>query len=601
MPDPPVEAARKSIYDGGYARRAELCPQTPVEDTRREAIGAHDDELTRLAPPRALRAPGASIVAATIASGALLLAPGEAAAFDFEVHGNSAVQAYEVASPWGDTILERRRYMQTLGLGLYNLQGKFKPGEAEYSIVLKMRLDVDFGINGHLEGAEEGGETSFDAGGSRYIPGLEQAPLDLMYGFIEGRNLAGGWLGFRVGRQYMTDMLGWWSFDGGLVRITTPYFLQAELYGGLEQRGGMPLSTARFERQGVWRGSHRDFGQAGEPSSTLYPSFQFTKPAPAFGVALESAGPNWVHGRFSYRRVYNTGKAFTQQFPDPSGGFPTADGARVSQDRLGYALDVNKDDLGGLKGGFTYDLYNDLVGSFFGGIEAYLGKPVTVGADIDYFEPTFDADSIWNWFTKSPVMTITGRVAVDFTKEFDIAGSGGVRLWQAEGDPDTFAAGQCEAQYGVGSAEDALCKQGLLGMDPTGNARTFSRAEENRETSTTLDALANLAGRYRFLTGDLSARGMLQTGERGRRAGGDLAGEKRFDGGRYALGARVSLYDWADPLRPDRDATSFGYVVGAGYRPFQYGDLRLEWEHDMNRLVGQRFRVVGMLNLQVGQ
>lgn len=584
MPDPPVEAARKSI-----------------EDTLREASGAQGDELTRLAPLRARRAAGASIVGATIVCGALLIAPGEAAAFDFEVHGNSAFQGYEVASPWGDTILERRRYMQTLGLGLYNLQGDYKPGQADYSIVLKMRLDVDFGINGHLEGAQEGGETSFDTGGSRYIPGLEQAPLDLMYGYIEGRNLAGGWLGFRLGRQYMTDMLGWWSFDGGLVRVTTPFFLQAELYGGLEQRGGMPLSTSRFERQGVWRGSHRDFGGSGEPSSTLYPSFQFTKPAPAFGVALESAGPNWVHGRFSYRRVYNTGKAFTQQFPDPGGGFPTADGTRVSQDRLGYALDINKDDLGGLKGGFSYDLYNDLVGSFFGGVEAYLGKPVTVGADIDYFEPTFDADSIWNWFTKSPVMTITGRIAVDFTKEFDIAGSGGARLWQAEGDPDAFGAGQCDAMYGMATPDSELCKQGLLGLDPTGNGRVFSRAEENRETSTTLDAIANLAGRYRFLTGDISARGMLQTGERGRRAGGDLSGEKRFDGGRYALGARVSLYDWADPLRPDRDATSFGYVIGAGYKPLQYGDLRLEWEHDMNRLVGQRFRVVAMLNVQVGQ
>ena len=572
---------------------------------RRQPSGSNqarsgEREYTFSSPLKRLRT-GALICTATLAGGALLLSPGEAAAFDFEVHGNTAVQAYEVASPWGDTILERRRYMQTLGLGLYNLQGKFKPGEADYSIVLKMRLDADFGINGHLEGSQEGGETSFGADGSRYVPGLQEAPLDLMYGYIEGRNLAGGWLGFRLGRQYMTDMLGWWSFDGGLVRITTPYYLQAELYGGLEQRGGLPLSSSRFERQGVWRGSHRDFGGTGDPSSTLYPSFQFTKPAPAFGVALESSGPNWVHGRFSYRRVYNTGKAFTQQFPDPGGGFPTVEGTRVSQDRLGYALDINKDDLGGLKGGFSYDLYNDLVSTFFGGVEAYLGKQVTVGADIDYFEPTFDADSIWNWFTKSPVMTMTGRMAVDFTREFDVAGSGGVRLWQADGDPDTFGAGQCDAQFTAGSPNAELCKMGQLGFDPTGAGRDFSRDEENRDTSTTLDALANLAGRYRFRTADLSARGMLQTGERGRRAGGDLAGEKRLDGGRYALGARVSLFDWQDPLRPDRDATSFGYVLGAGYRPLEYADLHLEWEHDMNRLVGQRFRVVAMVNLQVGR
>jgi TrmH family RNA methyltransferase len=26
--------------------------------------------------------------------------------------------------------------------------------------------------------------------------------------------------------------------------------------------------------------------------------------------------------------------------------------------------------------------------------------------------PTFDADSIWNWFTRSPVLTLTGRTAI---------------------------------------------------------------------------------------------------------------------------------------------------------------------------------------------
>ncbi len=59
----------------------------------------------------------------------------------------------------------------------------------------------------------------------------------------------------------MSDVLGWWSFDGALLRVTTPYYVQLEAYGGLEQRGGLPLSTSRFERQGIWRGSHRGFGR----------------------------------------------------------------------------------------------------------------------------------------------------------------------------------------------------------------------------------------------------------------------------------------------------------------------------------------------------
>jgi hypothetical protein len=295
--------------------------------------------------------------------------------------------------------------------------------------------------------------------------------------------------------------------------------------------------------------------------------------------------------------VYNLGASITQQFPDPGGGYKTDSGMRLSQERLGYALEANKSDLGGVKGGFTYDLYNQLVGSFYGGLEAYLGRQVTVGADIDYFVPTFDADSIWNWFTHAPVSTLTGRVAVDVTRELDVSASGGVRVWSAEGDPEAFAAGECKAA-GKGEA----CLDAEYFFDPTAETvAAYARDEKNRGTTMLPDALANLAGRYRLRTAELGLRGMLQAGERGRRTGADLTGEKRLDGGRYALGARVSLYNWDDPLRPDRDATSFGYVLGAGYRPLEIADLKLEWEHDMNRLVGQRFRVVGLLNLRMAK
>lgn len=544
-------------------------------------------------PGRRLRLIAVPAAAAAIA----LASPSAARAADFVVSADTAAQAYEVTSPWGDTVLARRRVMQTIALGVYNLQGDYKPGEADYNMVLRLRLDADFGINSHVTGS---GETDFKEGnGRRFIPGLQEAPLDLMYAYVEGRNLAKGWFGFRVGRQYVSDVLGWWSFDGGLVRVTTPYYVQAELYGGLEQRGGLALSTSRFERQGIWRGSHSGFGagQVGVPSATDYPSYQFAQLAPAFGFALESSGPSWIHGRFSYRRVYNTGSSITQQFPDPQGGFRTADGLRLSQERLGYALDVNKADLGGLKGGFSYDLYNQAVGSAHGGIEAYLGKRVTVGADADYFVPMFDADSIWNWFTHYPITTFTGRASIDVTEKLDIAASGGVRLWTTEGDPTEFGAGQCLA---AGLPETCL---GTDYFDPSAttlpNLRDYSRAEENRPADATLDGLANLAGRYRFGSGNVSLRGMMQLGERGRRAGADLGADKFFMGKFFNVGARMSLYNWTDPLRPGRGATSFGYVLGAGVKPHQIADFRLEWEHNMNRIVGQRFRVVGLVNVLV--
>ena len=59
------------------------------------------------------------------------------------------------------------------------------------------------------------------------------------------------------------------------------------------------------------------------------------------------------------------------------------------------------------------------------------------------------------------------------------------------------------------------------------------------------------------------------------------------------------MYGWSDPTRPDRDAVSFGYVLAAGFSPAQVARFKLEWEHDTNRLVGQRYRIVALVNLLV--
>ena len=68
---------------------------------------------------------------------------------------------------------------------------------------------------------------------------------------------------------------------------------------------------------------------------------------------------------------------------------------------------------------------------------------------------------------------------------------------------------------------------------------------------------------------------------------------------RYLASARASLWQWNDKLRPDRDATSFGYVAGLGYIFDRRSQARLEWEHNMNRLVGQRFRLMMWLTVAV--
>jgi len=521
----------------------------------------------------------------------------EASAADYEVQAQTAAQAYEVTSPWNNVALERRRLMQTLGFAAYHLQGDHVPGEGDLQVRMMLRLDTDFGLSSHLDEGASGGETTFGVeSGSHFVPGIDPARVDVMFAYVEGRDLAGGWLGFKAGRQPLTDVLGWWSFDGGLVRVTTPFFAQIELYGGLEQRGGLPLSTSRYEAQGVWRGSHGDYDSgARTPTAGDTPSFQEPGAAPAFGFALESNGPNWVHGRLSYRRVYNTGPSITQQFPDPNGGSPTVDGLRLSSERIGYAANAGLPSVGGIKGGFAYDLYNQLVSHAFGGAELYLTDQVIVGADVDHFEPIFDADSIFNWFTKEPSTTLTGRAEIEITDEVSLSAWGGGKVWRTEGDPDALGQAECDALQIAGT-----CPSPDVFANPNDPAVVRARrAEDARETNVSVDGLGSLAGRYRSGLGSIELRSMLQAGERGRRVGGEVAGEKPLDGGRFTLGARVSGYDWADPTREDRDATSFGYVLAGGFHPVQEAKVRLEWEHSVNELVGSRFRVLGLVDVLV--
>lgn len=481
-----------------------------------------------------------------------------AAAVDAEVNSTSAAQSYSVGSPWGGITIQRRRFLETLALGVYHLEGgEPQPGGPDISVRLRLRLDADPGISSD--------ETTYSPTSDRYVPGLAVAPIDIMYGYVEGRRLASGWLGFRLGRQYVTDSLGWWSFDGGLVRITTPAFVEVEAYGGLEQRGGLPLSTPRFESNGVWRGDRNGI------DPTVYPQFQQAAIAPAYGVAVQSSGVTWLHSRLDYRKVMNQGQSVVSVLTfDPVTGSPvTYSGTRTSSERLGYSLDATAASVGGIKGGLVYNLLDGGFSNYYAQADWYASRNITIGGDYEYFRPTFDGDSIFNFFTHNAMKTLTGRAAID-VDAFDFAASGGIRTYTTTGDPTTY---------------HVLDSTGTLGMDTS--------------QATQQDVLANVAARYRFGVGLVGVRGLSETGDRGNRQGGDLYGERNFLGRRWSALGRVSVYDWDDKLRPDRNATSFAYTIGGAFRPSPVAEAILEWEHDMNRLVGQRFRILAVLNLKV--
>jgi hypothetical protein len=477
-----------------------------------------------------------------------------ARAYETEVDASITAQYYSLSSPWGSPELRRRRYTQTLGLAVWNIQGVDDPRGPRLSFQTRMRLDADFGQSS----AER------ELGSATYIPGLEETPLDLMYAYLEGQRYLNGYVNFKLGRQYVFDTLGFWSFDGGLVTLSTPGNLVVEGYAGFEQRGGgIPyFGTRRFEAQGVYRGDRHGY------DATYYPLFlDQARLAPAAGVAMEASAFGVLHSRLSYRKVMNRDEVNVSPFVDLGNGQYFLRGTRTSSERLGYSLRATSKDLGTVNGSFVYDFYNQIFSEYTVSANAYLSSRATVGASFESYTPTFDGDSIFNWFSHSATTTALVRGEARFSRRLQASLRAGVRSFETEGDPSTYATAPLVE-------------------------------EKHRLYDLTLDA----SGRYDLGDTSLGLRGGVDAGERGHRWGGDLTGQRRF-GARYDGLCVVSLWDWSDGLRPERDATSFGYVLGAGVTPgpnfFARSRFGVELEHQMNRVVGQRFRALLTLDLTV--
>lgn len=489
-----------------------------------------------------------------------VLTPAGASAYEARVDASLDTQFYSMQSPYGEPYLYRRRYTSTLGLELDHIGGEPSFRGPSLSFRSRLRVDADFGQQ----------DSERDPSSERYVPGLTQAPLDVMYAYLDGRGYFRGLVDFRLGRQYLIDALGYWSFDGALLRLNLLSVLALSGFAGFEQRLGLPmLASGRFSGTGVWRGNRDDL------ELNQYPAYlEDSALAPAYGVALETAGIPHVYSRVSYRRVENRSTVLVSPFFGDAAAVRTYGEARVSSERLGYTGRFELPDVGALSGRAVYDLYSQAVTDARVDVDVPLGAALGVGAELDYYYPTFDGDSIFNWFTHRGMTTAQARATFVPKGPVDFALTSGVRWFETEGDPETYAT-------------------------PAG------AAEPERPTTRSADFIAHGSGRYRFGPGSLALNAMLETGKTARIAGADLVTRRVFAGGRYDALLITSLYDWADSLRPDRSATSFTYVAGGGVRPGptqnSRGRIGFEWEHSMNRLVGQRFRLLLTLDFTVLQ
>jgi hypothetical protein len=497
-----------------------------------------------------------------------------ARAIEPELTSDSSAQVYDVRSPTGQTVLDRTRFTSTLGVNLYDILGQNTPGQGyrdgpELDFRARVRYDADYGISG--------GETD-PTNYSSFVPGLadNSGLVDVMYAYIEGRRFLHGVVSFKLGRQYVVDSLGWWSFDGAEVKATLPYYFAVEGYGGLEVRGGLPLSTSRFEAGGIWRGNRTNF----DPS--LYPQFQPADVAPAVGAAIESSGVSWLHSRLTYRRVYDTGSIGVAEFANPNlppGPNSTYDQTRISTDKLGYAVEADLRKVGAVKAGLAYDLYNVRFSQIYASLDVYATKRLTLSADYDFYAPSYDADSIWNVFASEPINDVSLRGS--YVKgHLALSAGAHARIY------DLYTSNPNAQSVGGSSPNIVNPPAAPLGTYPT-NGHPF-------------DEGGDVSAKYKWGEGNLGLRAAADVGDAGDRVGGDLSGQRVLET-RYLFAGRLGVWQWDDKLRPDRDATNFGYMLGVGYRFAPRCQTMFEWQHDMNRLVGQRFRGLLTLSVAIGR
>lgn len=452
--------------------------------------------------------------------GFLVLLPGAAAAYDFTIDSRTALQAYDITGPGGSPSLSRKRILQSLRLGAYDFITP-APDSPHLSVVLALRLDSDFGIGSD--------EVDPDEVTTRYVPGLVQHDVDLTYGWIDGQGFLGGWLDFRLGRQFIVDPLGWSSFDGGLVRVQTPWFVRIEGHGGIQVRGGNPLSPSTFETDGTQR-----FPRGGlDPE--VYPAIDEPSLAPEWGLAIESTGVMWVHGRVSFREVQSEG--------------------RIQERRLGYTASVTPLDFVTARAAAVWDLHLGFVSEVNGGVEVEVAEPVVLGAEFVHFTPTFDGDSIWNFFPVEPMNDARLRMQLKLADGLEASALGFARLLSsADPDPDVKKA----------------------------------------DVVTDLGGSASVRGWNRVA--EISGRVHGSDGFGGLRLGADAWAMRRLWNDRLAATLRLSVWRWTH--RTEGDTMAFAYVVGGEYRFSRPAKLLVELEHDIDDIVGNRFRLLALLDLR---
>jgi hypothetical protein len=376
-------------------------------------------------------------VATAIAVGA---AARPAAGYEFAVRARSIGQLYELRSfrlVGPDVVLGRRRFVQTLGLDVWDIGGldaeRRRRGERRRGPTVAftgyLRLDHDFGD--WTLGRIDLGNDAIDAIDA--VPELADSAvaLDLLYGYVSVDDLAGR-VDLRVGRQLSVDALDWWSMDGVTARVRLPGHVLVEVFGGLRVRDASPFGVSAVELDGTGGADCREYVEGPTPGtgawqlvdrslvienqalrSDLEYCPQREQLMPTGGIAVEAHGLRALHARAVYRRSQSPtvgliGDPDRLRYPD-LGLYPDDFGQApdwgVNEERVAaevrYHIDVG--DRGQIApwAAARYSLVHGLLDEAAAGVRLRWGDHA-IEPELAYAVPTFDGDSIFNVFAIAP-------------------------------------------------------------------------------------------------------------------------------------------------------------------------------------------------------
>jgi hypothetical protein len=302
----------------------------------------------------------------------LVAIPATARAYDFSIDAETIGQAYQLRAS-DDTLVNRRRITQYLGLHIFNLGPRDEWGEPrpnnQFYVTASMRFDADAGDFSSL--AELSGRTPQHE--------LFQQKLDLLYAYVGGTSI-GGVLDFELGRQIMVDLYDWTSFDGLHVQVRTRFHVAAEVWGGLNVTGESPIDSPVYRVDGSALGGNTPGSLGARQEDELQPTI---------GAALRLIGLRDVTARVSYYRTFSPTGAPIQTGENSLGVVDE----KVGVTATGRILDGKIIPWFALR----YNLLAGRIDEIYGGARAQFGRH-GISAEYVLSAPTFDGDSIWNVF-----------------------------------------------------------------------------------------------------------------------------------------------------------------------------------------------------------